>query len=338
MKERDIILNITVPDIITSKVESFYNPVMIFNRDISVIVAKILKPKKTGLCLAGTGIRALRLLKEAELDMDARVLVNDRKKDFPTKFLELCNLNEIKTGFEVFNDDANSFLINNKPFDYIEIDPFGSPNEFLDKSFNNIKNNGIIGITATDTAPLCGTYVNACKRKYWAIPKRDEQMHEVGLRILIRKAQLIAAQYNVAAKPVLSYFKDHYFKVFFKCEKGKKKTDDVLEQHGFYDQAGPMYLGNLGKKDFLEEVVRVNPFEENEEFLKKLLDEAELNVGLLDIHKVARDNKIKSIPKTELIIKKCEEKGIICKKSHFSVTALKGKNLNEIKEIILQLS
>ena len=37
-------------------------------------------------------------------------------------------------------------------FDYIDIDPFGSPNPFLAAAIGRITRNGIVAVTATDTA------------------------------------------------------------------------------------------------------------------------------------------------------------------------------------------
>ena len=73
--------------------------------------------------------------------------------------------------------------MNSTGFDYIDVDPFGSPNPFLDAAIKRIARDGILAVTATDTAPLCGTYTNACRRKYWAVPLRNELMHEIGIRI-----------------------------------------------------------------------------------------------------------------------------------------------------------
>ena len=56
-------------------------------------------------------------------------------------------------------------------------------------------------------------------------------MHETGIRILIRKVQLIGAQFEKALTPIFSFYADHYYRVFFKCEKGKKKADEIVKQH-----------------------------------------------------------------------------------------------------------
>ena len=62
---------------------------------------------------------------------------------------------------------------------------------------------------------------------------RNHMMHELGLRILIRKIQLQGAQFDKALIPLLAYHKDHYFRIYFRCIKGKEKCDEVLKQHRY---------------------------------------------------------------------------------------------------------
>jgi|TARA_B100001964_G_scaffold213143_1_gene249804 tRNA (guanine26-N2/guanine27-N2)-dimethyltransferase len=145
----------------------------------------------------------------------------------------------------IFNEDANLFLLNSSGFDYIDIDPFGTSNSYVDAAIKRISRNGILAVTNTDTAALTGTYPKACMRKYWSTPKRDYMMHETGLRILIRKIQLVGMQYEKALVPIFSYFKEHYFRIFFQCVKGKKLCDEIAAKHGMFNGAGPLWLGSL---------------------------------------------------------------------------------------------
>src|SRR5690606_17379899 len=187
------------------------------------------------------------------------------------------------------NDDANYFLNSNKMFDYIDIDPFGSPNQFLDSSIRHLKKKGLLAVTATDTAALCGTYPDACKRKYWANPLRNELMHEVGLRIFIRKIQLVASQYDKALTPILSYAKDHYVRVFFKSEPGKSKVNKILNEHNFFMEKGPMWTGNLNDLEVLEKL-------EKSKLILSLIDETRVNIlGFFDVHVICRELKC-SVP------------------------------------------
>ena len=149
--------------------------------------------------------------------------LNDIRKNSQTK----------KSDIIIKSEDANKLLLDSKGFDYIDIDPFGSPNDFLENSIIRLSRNGILAVTATDTAPLSGTYPNACMRNYWAKPLRNYLMHEVGLRILIRKIQLIGASHDKALIPIYSYFKDHYFRIFFRCIKSKDEVDKLLKMHKY---------------------------------------------------------------------------------------------------------
>ncbi len=220
----------------SKKLPVFYNPVMKDNRTLTVLLLKAIKREslRIALPLAASGVRGARLLKELPSDFAKEILFNDinpKALEFISKNIEL-NCDELeKNRIKLFNEDGKFFLLKNKPFDYIDIDPFGTPNPFLDAAVSSLKNNGILAVTATDTAPLCGTYRFACIRKYWSVPLHNYLMNEIGLRILIRKVQLIGLNYEFALIPIFSYVKNHYFRIFFKAIKSKQKCMEIFNQH-----------------------------------------------------------------------------------------------------------
>lgn len=310
----------------------FYNPVMKLNRDISVLLLNSFDKKELclGLPLAGTGIRAIRFLKELNIEKIKCIGIND----IDEKAFKLIKKNLVKNGFNknnqitkhiyLFNKEANLFLIESKGFDYIDIDPFGSPNPFLDSAIKRLSRGGILAITATDTAPLCGTYPKTCKRKYWATPHRNYEMHEIGLRILIRKTQLIAAQYDRALTPIFSYSKDHYFRVFFNNVKGKKAVDEIIKQHGMYNNAGPLWLGQLFDKKLVLKMHKNNIEDKNQKFLETIVEESKIDsVGLINTSKIAKEIKLKQVPKKSSIIKTLIEKGFKASNTHFDDESIK---------------
>src|SRR3989344_5180698 len=208
------------------KMEVFYNPVMASNRNISILLLNSLPNKNMNLAdpLAGSGIRSLRFLKELKKSKIKQLYVNDIKANFSDSFAEILKLNNIHSNkISIHNQDANLFMLNQEGFDYIDIDPFGSPNNFLAAAISRISRKGIIAVTATDTAALTGTYPKVTQRKYWASNVKNYLMHETGLRILIRKVQLVGMQYDKALIPVFSYAKEHYMRVFLECRKGKNE-------------------------------------------------------------------------------------------------------------------
>lgn len=120
--------------------------------------------------MAGSGVRTLRFLKELDNGIIKNITVNDYDKEFKKLFLKNLEINNIrynKKKINIESKDANILLLNSSGFDYIDIDPFGSPNDFLESSISRISRRGILAVTATDTAPLSGTFPDACTRKYW---------------------------------------------------------------------------------------------------------------------------------------------------------------------------
>jgi tRNA (guanine26-N2/guanine27-N2)-dimethyltransferase len=296
--------------------------------------------------LAGSGIRSLRFLKELKKGKVQELYVNDAKENFPKVFKENLKLNKINCkNVTVSNEEANLFLLKNEGFDYIEIDPFGSPNHFLANSVARISRDGILAITATDTAALTGTYPKVTRRKYWAEPLRNYLMHEIGLRILIRKIQLQGIQFEKAFLPILSYSKDHYFRVYVQNEKGKEKCDGVVKQHQYFlfclkclnfkcskfNQekcscgkeflfAGPLWTGSLSDTKLLEKMVSENPFPEEQAFLESLLEESKSSmVGFHDLNEIAHQLRTNP-PKMEPMLRKLN--GF---RTHFSTTGIKSE-------------
>jgi tRNA (guanine26-N2/guanine27-N2)-dimethyltransferase len=247
IKEGKAIIKISGKEKISKKLPVFYNPIMKFNRDISVLLLNSINKNnlQIALPLAGTGIRGIRFLKELKKGKIKTVFFNDNNKKAIKIIKENLRLNKIKNKIKIHNKDANLFLLESSGFDYIDVDPFGTPNPYLDAAVKRLSRDSILAVTATDTSALCGTYPKACLRKYWAIPSRTEIMHAVGLRILIRKIQLIGMQYEKALTPMFSYSKDHYMRVILKCEKNKSKTNEILKQHKIINNAGPMWSGKL---------------------------------------------------------------------------------------------
>ena len=316
----------------------FYNPAMSLNRDISVLLLD--SAGRSGMQiadpLAATGVRSIRFLKELSASKIKRICINDYDKNAAKLIKENFALNKIQyknnPKIIIQNQDANIFLLNSTGFDYIDIDPFGTPNPFLDAACKRLARNGILAVTATDTSALCGTAPKACLRKYWAMPKKDAIMHETGLRILVRKVQLAGAQYDKALFPIFSYSKEHYVRVFFRNDKGKTKADDILKQHGMFNGTGPMWLGGLWDKSLVDAMYRKalksSYFSKNKElikFLKTIKEESKINaVGFYDLHDICSKNNIKSLLKREEIMDKIRKSGYKACETHFSGHSLRS--------------
>jgi tRNA (guanine26-N2/guanine27-N2)-dimethyltransferase len=347
---------------ISKEMDVFYNPNMKLNRDISILLLNSLSVKEMqiALPLAASGIRGIRFILELDKGVIKNISINDRDKSAFNSIKANFKLNKIKSFsilkndlsknhnksmIRIYNEDANLFLQNSSGFDYIDIDPFGSSNPYLDSAIKRISRNGILAVTNTDTAALTGTYPKVCLRKYWAKPKLDHQMHETGLRILIRKIQLIGIQYDKALFPIYSYFKEHYFRIFFRCVKGKKECDKIVNNQGIFNDSGPMWLGSLWdhklaskmlslSKQFLlreKEYKLINTkisTNDNSNDLLKLLEliknESKIDsAGFMDMHNEAAKAKKKVMIKKSDLINKIKKRGYKAAGTHFKGTGIR---------------
>ena len=336
----------------------FYNPVMALNRDISVLAVKLLEPKTVLDALSATGIRGLRYALEAPVE---EVWLNDISEEAFTLILKNVELNlgvegkrlgERRVAFEserrvVANlDDANRLMAEKfRYFDFLDLDPFGSPVEFLDTALRSVRRRGVLAITATDTGVLCGAYRHACLRKYLAEPIRGELCHEAGLRILIGTVVRYAAKYDLGVEVLLAYYRDHYFRAFLRLRSGARKADKSLSKLGYLWQEesgrfeyseeflpgkpkahGPLWLGPLKDGEFVEGLVEAARGHSLAH--RKTLPFLELLSGELDIpfhydtHALARRNGLQ-VRKLAEIIETLRGKGYSATRTHFSPVALK---------------
>ena len=203
--------------VVSSAMEVFYNPVMKANRDITLLAmaaaAKLYGIKKWNIAdmMAASGIRGIRMMLELGAQNIESLKMNDYSAAAVAVIKKNMRLNKIKPGKKVVvtKSEANKFLLANRPFNYIDVDPFGYPGLFLDAAVKKLAHNGLLAVTATDTSALAGTAAAACKRKYLAMPLKNEFMHETGVRILVRLVQLIGALHEKALVPVFCYYKGH---------------------------------------------------------------------------------------------------------------------------------
>lgn len=321
---------------ISKKLPVFYNPAMKLNRDISVCLLDCAGSRgmQIALPLAGTGVRGIRFLLELDKSMIKSISMNDYDEKAANVINRNLKLNNIKKSgkVSVAKKDANLFLLESSGFDYIDIDPFGSPNYFLDSAVKRLARKGILAVTATDTSALAGSFPSACARKYWASPLRNEIRHEAGLRILIRKVQLIGAQFDKALTPIYSYSEQHYMRAFFRCEKGKRRADKILESHGTLQEAGPMWLGQLWDKKLASDISKKS----SEKMLKTISAEAKVgSAGFHDMHKLCKRNRIRQIPKTSEIIRQLKKRKFSAAQTHFSPNGIRSSaDEKEILKII----
>ena len=281
-------------DYAPSKAPVFYNPVMEFNRDLTVLAFKAYKhmvDHEISICepFTSQGIRGIRFA--AEIEGVKKVLVSD----INTSAYELARynieLNKLEKKVTLKHKDANAVLSNNaspkKRFDIVDIDPFGTPVPYLDSAFRALKNKGLLAATATDLAPLCGVHAKACVRKYGGKPLRTDYCHELAVRLLAGCMASVAAKHDIGLRILFSHSSNHYIRVYAQIAYGCQKADESLKNKGYIlhcfncmhreiapkifgiivicpecgskmEHAGPLWIGAISDQAFIEQIIKEN--------------------------------------------------------------------------------
>ncbi|MFX1258862.1 MAG: tRNA (guanine(10)-N(2))-dimethyltransferase [Promethearchaeota archaeon] len=373
----------------------FYNKKMEINRDISnlaIIAYSILYNQDKLIVvdsMSASGISSIRMIKEC--NNIKKIFINDINPlavDLIKKNVKLNNLNNLPIQVEISEKDANLLFSELAQISYknlnkrekkpniISIDPFGTPNRYVDSAFKAIqRENGFLCITATDTAVLFGTRPNACIRKYLSKPLHTEYCKEIGARILICFASRIANINKLGIVPLLTFYSNHFIRIFILTFKDKKKISKSFKNYGFIihckcgfrtisdsnvldlnlecpicgnnekiDYAGPLWLDKLHDERFVKEILDLNEkFNlKNKKRINKLLNlalaEINMPISYYNVHKLTQKLKLPFVPKLEKLIAAIKEKGYETSRTHFDFLSIKSNiDINSIKTILLEI-
>lgn len=210
--------------------EVFLNPVQIFNRDLSILtvsnyaaqLARTQSDKSTpfeGISLleplAASGIRSLRYYKEITSPIQ-RLIVNDINPEAVQDMISNFQDNGVQA--DIRQSDALDLMysLRSQPVDVIDLDPYGSVAEFLDGAVQSVKDGGLLCLTSTDAATLCGNHPDTCFYKYGVVPTKAKYCHEFAVRTVLSAVSATANRYQKIMIPVLSLSVDFYIRVFVK--------------------------------------------------------------------------------------------------------------------------
>ena len=193
----------------------FYNPAMTFDRDLNVAFARALRASGraalTGWEMLGaTGVRGLRLVRETDLFAALMITEGDRSAiEVLERNVAHLGLSQVRTR----QTDARSPAAEG-PFDYIDLDPYGSPLPYLDSLLRSARLPAVVGVTATDLMVLAGAVRGACETRYGARPVHGRLAPEGGLRIVLARLAHEARARGAAVRPLLSYVHDHHVRTY----------------------------------------------------------------------------------------------------------------------------
>jgi tRNA (guanine26-N2/guanine27-N2)-dimethyltransferase len=345
----------------------FYNPRMEMNRDISVACLTCLPAVKTYVdAMAASGIRGIRMKKEVPRELEVT------SNDWDAGAYELIGQNAALNDVDIYvsNRGANT-LLSCTQFDFVDLDPFGTPAPYIDSTCRSAK--VAMGVTATDTAPLCGAHLRAGIRRYASRPLKTPYYPEVGLRTLLGKVVREQAKYDKAVRPLLCHATEHYVRLYLEVQHGVAYADRMVDQLGFLRNCptchyhdlwpgvavsisdrcpvcgcranigGPLWLGLTKDDDFVScvrGVMAAGMFGSKERALR-LLDTilGEIDVPMYyDQHILCRDMKVTPTPIGDLL-EVLRGQGFLASRTHYSGVGFKtDAPINDIRATIRRLS
>jgi len=347
-------------DYAPSKAPVFYNPVMELNRDIAVLALQAYQRivnREISICepLTSSGIRGVRFA--VEIRGVKKVLIGDINERAFNLAKHNVRLNGLQERVTVQHKDANCLLschgAPHKRFDVVDVDPFGSPVPYLDSAVRALRNNGLLAVTATDLAPLCGVHSKACVRKYGGKPLRTEYCHELAVRLLTGCIATLAAKHDISISVVFSHCTDHYIRVYAEIAYGAKKADESVKNLGYVlhcfnclhretakdpftkhiekcpecgskmDYSGPLWLERIFDRQFCELMAKENTHKafRNSGKIAKLLSlakgEAEAQATYYVLDKIS--NKLAlPVPSVDAMLQILRDSGFQAVPTHFN--------------------
>jgi tRNA (guanine26-N2/guanine27-N2)-dimethyltransferase len=324
--------------------------------------------------MAGCGVRGIRFLREVG-NIDLLVL-----NDLNPQATELTTFNVTKNkqcGVIVENVDANlllsAYASPSKRFDVIDLDPYGSPSPFLDSAVRALRNGGLLALTATDLAPLCGVNSLVCIRKYLGKSLRTEYCHELAIRLVINVLVFTAIRHKFGVKVLLSHSTDHYVRVYAQLIRGAKVANDALMRIGYLlhcfhclhrkltfgfanfpervcekcgetgEVAGPLWLGKLVDRGFCEQMtteartIGVGAGKRTMKLLSMLTKESEAPPTYFVVDRVSEKLGLPPPPKRK-VIDGLINKGYKTVETHFNPGGIKtGASIEAVEKTLREL-
>jgi len=364
-----------------SKAPVFYNPAMELNRDLAVLALQAYQKtvkREISVCepLTGCGVRGVRIA--AEVGGVRRVVVNDISPTAAKLAQFNVEHNDLSERVSVANEDANLLLSRyaalRKRFDCIDVDPFGSPVPYVDSALRALRDGGLLSLTATDMAPLCGVHPKACVRRYGGKPLRTEYCHEQAVRLLLGGLAMTAAKHDIGINPMFSYSVYNYVRTYVVVHYGAKKADKSIQNMGYIlhcfacfhressratvpflkrdcpecgsrlSIAGPLWLGGLWDREFSFNVngeIRGKILRHRKEIFRLIslsIDEAEAPVTYYVIDKVC-DKFNLPIPSMSRIVAELRKAGFQAALTSFNSKAVRtDAPARFIREVVKGLS
>ncbi len=223
---------------------------------------------------AATGVRGLRLLRESGA-LRSLWLTEANPRSFPV----LSTNVQGEPRATADRADAAQ-LPRSAPFDYVDLDPYGSPLPLLDRAVEATRDGGWLAVSATDLPVLAGAQAKACRRLYGAEPARGRLGPEGAVRLLVATVLRAVAGRGRSAHPRLAYVGGHHVRAYVELAPGPPEAGPIGtiaegDEHGpplGRASVGPLWLGPLVDRDLASRLAVFPTAERGRELARLLKD------------------------------------------------------------------
>lgn len=172
--------------------------------------------------LSASGLRSIRYGMEIAPSVKKVIMVNDREEAAVESIRKHTEENgPYPSGTVLLPSHADAIdlmhsrrTLTSEKFHVVDLDPYGAPTEFLDSAVQCVESGGLLCVTATDTAVLCGSNMEKCRPKYGGVALHRPYSHEMGIRLLLAAIESAAIKHQRFIVPLLSLKLDFYIRVF----------------------------------------------------------------------------------------------------------------------------
>ncbi|RXG71732.1 putative tRNA (guanine(26)-N(2))-dimethyltransferase [Armadillidium vulgare] len=164
-----------------TKEEDFKREFIVNNTEISPCGVKDENGIRVLEALAASGLRSIRYAKE--VGGIKEIIANDISKQAIECLKSNLESNDVHHIVEPSLNDASLVMYQNRNVDErftaVDLDPYGSPHIFLDGAVQSVTEGGLLMVTSTDMAVLCGNAPETCYLKYGALSPKLKSCHEI---------------------------------------------------------------------------------------------------------------------------------------------------------------
>ncbi|XP_063223376.1 tRNA (guanine(26)-N(2))-dimethyltransferase isoform X2 [Bacillus rossius redtenbacheri] len=196
---------------------------------------------------SATGLRSIRYARE--VPGVKRVLANDISELAVKSITANIAHNQVQGLVSTSHNDAAMVMYEHRKqterFHCVDLDPYGCPSAFLDGAVQCVRDEGVLLVTCTDMALLCGNTPETCHAKYGAISLKSKACHEMALRIVLQCIESHANRYGRYIVPLLSVSADFYVRVFVRVRTSAAACKQSVSKLGMVYQCVGCDVVNL---------------------------------------------------------------------------------------------